>query len=137
MCTALIYSMIQHKRASHADIDLPFLVLGCVCVCLELHGHYLFRLCGSIIRISSTCYPGLRVCVFVCVCCTDLAPGVSTYSEPAQGGGRLLCACTETCPTPLHTHTSPHTSKGDGYRSVSDNQRVGEIPIPRYPLRLL
>lgn len=32
VCTALIYSMIQHKRASHADIDLPFLVLGCVCV---------------------------------------------------------------------------------------------------------
>lgn len=134
MCTALIYSMIQHKRASHADIDFP-----CVCVCV----------CGIAWTLP---FPSVRlynpnqlhmlswfegVCVCVCVCCTDLAPGVSTYSEPAQGGGRLLCACTETCPTPLHTHTSPHTSKGDGYRSVSDNQRVGEIPIPRYLLRLL
>lgn len=74
----------------------------------------------------------------MCVYVAQISPQVFLLIlSQHRGGGRLLCARTETCPTALRTHTSPHTSKGDGYRSVSDNQRVGEIPIPRYPLRLL
>lgn len=136
MCTALIYSMIQHKRASHADIDLPFLV--CVCVCV-------FGIAWTLPFPSVRLYNPNQlhmlswfVCVCVCVYVAQISPQVFLLilSQHGRGGG-LLCASTETCPTPLHTHTSPHTSKGDRYRSVSDNQRVGEIPIPRYPLRLL
>lgn len=80
----------------------------CVCVCYELHGLYLFRLCGSIFRISSTCYPGVCVCVFG----TDLAPGVFSFYRGSRGFVcDSVCVCAETCPTPFHTRTLPHTSK--------------------------
>ena len=84
---ASMCSTNQHNRANHANTSptsparyMPTNVSVCVCVCVcvyfsvcpKLRGRYLFRLCGSIIRISSTCYPGLCVCVCVCVCVAEL-----------------------------------------------------------------
>jgi len=89
----------------------------CVCVCLELRGLYLFRLCGSVIRISSTCSPGL--CVWVRLVCVSAehrsgSPGalplVSARQERGGGGVRCCgrggeggvggCVCAETSPAP-------------------------------------
>lgn len=78
-------------------------------MCVELHGHYLFRLCGSIIRISSTCYPGLRVCVFVCVYVAQILPQVFLLilSQHRGVGGYCVLALK---PVLLHsTLTHPHT----------------------------
>lgn len=60
--TALMCSMIQHKGANHANTDPPS-PRDAQCVCLKVHRGYLSRLCGSIIRINSTCYPGLCVSI--------------------------------------------------------------------------